>query len=108
MTRKLAFAVALAGLGPLAPVTSAFAAGTEVTIENFTFKPTQVSVAKGATVTFRNVDDIPHSVVASDGSFHSKALDTGDEFTHTFTASGEFAFFCGLHPFMRGKVTVVP
>ena len=63
-------------------------------------------VKAGTTVTFENDDDIPHLVVATDGSFRSKALDTGDSFAFTFTKSGDFPYFCGIHPQMQGKITV--
>ena len=52
--------------------------------------------------------DIPHLFVANDGSFRSKALDTSDIYSFTFTKAGDFAYFCGLHPHMQGKVIVSP
>ena len=79
-----------------------------VTIANFTFEPAELTVAAGTTVTFRNDDDIPHLVVASDGSFRSKALDTGDSYSFNFTKAGEYGYFCALHPHMVGKVVVKP
>jgi plastocyanin len=103
-------AIVLASLGTAAPVGTprALANDPVVHISNFAFSPQNVTVAVGATVTFRNDDDMIHSIVAPDGSFRSKALDTGDEFSFTFSRPGEFAFVCGLHPFMHGKVTVTP
>ena len=87
----------------------AFAAGqTVVTISNFTFNPPDVEVHVGDTVVFKNADDIPHQVVADDKSFHTAALDTGDETAITFSKAGTFPYFCGLHPHMQGKVTVMP
>ena len=79
-----------------------------VTIDNFTFKPATLSVKVGTTVTFTNADDIPHSVVASDGSFRSRALDTGDKYAFTFKNPGDFGYFCGLHPHMQGHIVVTP
>jgi len=92
----------------LAASTSVAAAQQLVTIENFTFKPAAVTVHAGAKVTFKNVDDIPHSVVLVDGTFHSHALDTNDEVSIAFARVGEYSYFCGLHPHMQGKVVVVP
>ena len=57
-----------------------------VRIDNFTFGPAALTVAPGTTVTWINDDDIPHTVVADDKSFRSKALDTDDSFTFTFTS----------------------
>ncbi len=79
-----------------------------VTIDNFAFTPNALTVKAGTKVTFVNHDDIPHSIVASDGQFHSKALDTDDTFVFTFAASGSFGYFCGLHPHMTAKIVVVP
>jgi plastocyanin len=88
---------------------AAFAAkSTVVTISNFTFNPPEIEVHVGDTVVFHNGDDIPHLVVADDKSFRTAALDTGDEAPVTFTKAGSFPYFCGLHPHMQGKVTVVP
>jgi len=57
-------------------------AGTsaEVKIDNFSFGPTALTVPVGTTVTWTNRDDIPHTVVSTDGVFKSKALDTDDKF----------------------------
>ena len=79
-----------------------------VKIANFTFEPQTLIVKAGTTVTFENEDDIPHQVVATDGAFRSKALDTGDTYAFTFTEPGEIAYFCSLHPHMQGTITVTP
>ena len=79
-----------------------------VRIDNFTFTPAELSVPAGTTVTWVNGDDIPHTVVAVDKSFRSKALDTGDSYSQTLSAPGTFAYFCGLHPHMTGRITVTP
>lgn len=79
-----------------------------IKIENFSFAPENLTVPVGTTVTWVNGDDIPHTVVLSDKSFHSKPLDSGDKATFTFTKAGEVPYFCGLHPHMTGKITVTP
>jgi plastocyanin len=45
------------------------AADTEVNIDNFAFTPKELTVKAGTTIVFRNRDDIPHSVVGSNGEF---------------------------------------
>jgi plastocyanin len=77
-----------------------------VTIKGFAFAPQAITVAPGTTVTWTNADEDPHTVTASDKSFHSAALDSGGHFSMTFTKQGEFAYFCSLHPHMTGKVIV--
>jgi plastocyanin len=77
-----------------------------VAIDNFTFKNPVVTVKPGTTVTWTNGDDIPHTVVAKDGSFKSKVLDTGDHFSFTFAKAGQFGYFCSIHPHMTGTIVV--
>jgi amicyanin len=84
---------------------AAHAANLEVKIGNFTFGPQKLSVKVGDTVTWTNEDDIPHTVV-SVGKFRSKALDTDDKYTFTFTTAGTYEYFCGLHPHMQGSIVV--
>ena len=80
----------------------------EVKIDNFSFSPVTLTVAAGTTVTWTNRDDIPHTVVSSDDPrvFKSKALDTDDRFSFTFTKAGTYSYFCSIHPKMTGKVVV--
>jgi plastocyanin len=82
------------------------AKAAEVKIDNFSFGPQALTVAVGATVRWTNRDDIPHSVVSTDGTFKSKALDTDETFSFTFAKAGTYSYFCGLHPKMTGKVVV--
>jgi plastocyanin len=81
---------------------------TQLTIDNFTFKPDAVTVPAGTRIVWVNDDDIPHSIVETTGKFHSPALDTEDKFSFTFDKAGSYEYFCGLHPHMKGKVVVTP
>jgi len=55
----------------------------EVKIDNFSFGPQSLSVSPGAKVTWKNRDDIPHTVVSTEGVFKSRVLDTErDVFFH--------------------------
>ena len=82
------------------------AANAEVKIDNFSFGPQTVTVPVGATVTWTNRDDIPHTVVSTDGVFKSKVRDTDETFSYTFTKAGTYPYFCTIHPKMTGKVVV--
>jgi plastocyanin len=98
-------AAALFAAVPHAP--SAVAAKpAAVQIDNFHYTPAMLVVAAGTTVTWTNDDDSPHSVREKDGKFKSAALDTDDKFSQTFTAPGEYEYFCSIHPYMTGKVVV--
>jgi amicyanin len=80
--------------------------GAEVKIDNFSFTPQEIKVKTGATITWTNRDDIPHTVTSTDSIFKSKTLDTDDKFTTTFTKPGTYPYFCSIHPKMTGKVIV--
>jgi len=110
-TASLALAVLIAGALQAAKTVSAQpqqaqASTAEVKIDNFRFGPQTMTVPVGTTVTFVNHDDIPHTVVSTDGVFKSKVLDTDDKFVYTFSKAGNFPYFCSIHPKMTGKVVV--
>ena len=79
-----------------------------VSISNFTFAPTAMTVRAGQQVTWLNDDDAPHTVVGTDpGSpLKSPALDTGDKYSVTLTRPGTYRYFCSLHPHMTGSINV--
>lgn len=81
-------------------------AGTDVKIDNFSFGPQTITVGVGTTVTWTNRDDIPHTVVSTDGVFKSKVRDTDEKFSYTFTKAGTYPYFCSVHPKMTGTVVV--
>ncbi len=85
---------------------SAPMSGNQVNIDGFAFAPANLTVPVGTTVTWTNRDEEPHTVAASDGSFHSPGMGTGATFTHTFTDAGTFDYVCSIHPMMRGTVVV--
>ncbi len=84
----------------------AAAAGDQVSIDNFAFAPATLTVKAGATVTWTNHDEEPHTVAASDGSFHSPGMGTGATYSHTFGTAGKFDYVCSIHPMMHGTVVV--
>jgi plastocyanin len=101
-----ALAVAVLSAASILPATPGQAADTELKIDNFTFAPQRITVKAGTTVTWINKDDIPHTVASSTKVFKSKALDTEDKFSFTFTTPGTYEYFCSLHPHMTGSIAV--
>jgi plastocyanin len=79
-TAIVALALLLAGSPKIAANTQQ-PATTEVKIDNFSFGPGTLTVAVGTTITWTNRDDIPHTVVSTDGVFKSKVLDTDEKFS---------------------------
>ena len=65
-----------------APRQAAAPGVNDVKIDNFSFGPGTLSVAAGTTVTWTNRDDIPHTVVSTDGVFKSKVVDTDEKFSY--------------------------
>ncbi|MEZ0349633.1 cupredoxin family copper-binding protein [Mycobacterium sp. pR1184] len=94
------------GATPSVTAPSAPASGNQVTIDGFAFAPATLKVSVGTTVTWINRDEEPHTVAASDGSFHSPGMGTGASFTHTFSTAGTFDYVCSIHPMMHGTVVV--
>jgi plastocyanin len=87
--------------GSAAPV-----AGEAVSIDNFAFVPESLTVRAGSTVTWTNHDEEPHTVAASDGSFHSPGMGSQATYFHTFGTAGKFDYICSIHPFMHATVLV--
>ncbi len=91
---------------------AAIAAGSHqgpptVAITDFKFQPATASVIAGDTVRFVNRDQEAHTITASDGSFDSAGLDTGQSWTHRFTKPGRYTYYCELHPYMKGTIIVL-
>lgn len=88
-------------------VPAAYAQDTdEIVIKNFMFSPMSITVKAGTTVTWKNMDGEPHTVVNDAGIFHSAALDQNDTYQFTFDKPGVYKVFCGIHPYMKATVTV--
>jgi plastocyanin len=88
--------------GSAAPATG----GSAVNIKDFAFNPGNLSVKAGTTVTWTNSDSTTHKIKSGDGSFNSDNLGNGATFEHKFAAAGTFAYICGIHPSMKGTITV--
>jgi plastocyanin len=82
------------------------ATGDAVDIKNFAFAPATLNVKQGATLTFTNDDQAPHTATADNKSFDTGTLNPGDTKTVTFKAPGTVAYTCAIHPFMHGTIVV--
>jgi plastocyanin len=78
----------------------------EIVIKNFMFSPMSLTVKAGTTVTWKNMDGEPHSVVNDAGMFRSAALDQNDMYQFKFDKPGVYNVFCGIHPNMKATITV--
>jgi plastocyanin len=117
---RMVRAVAVAAMGILlgaAPLmaTAAHAASEGVSIQNFSFMPSQLTVRVGDTVTWTN-NDSPNYHTVSGAAFDSSpacmtmtgvgCLQPGQHFSHTFSTAGSFDYHCNVHSSMTGTVVV--
>jgi plastocyanin len=89
--------------------TTSVAAAEEqrVEIADLAFAPDELTIAAGSAVTWVHADpNLPHTATSDDDVFDSGSLSEGDEFTFTFEEAGTYAYFCQVHPTMRGTIVV--
>jgi plastocyanin len=78
----------------------------KISLSNFMFSPMSLTVSVGATVTWTNTDDEPHTVVSNAGLFRSGAMDTNESFSFKFDKPGTYHYTCSIHPRMVGTIVV--
>jgi len=103
MRRFIPIAVASVALVLAAPASTAT---STVQIKSTGFVPATVTINQNDSVTWTNTDTKDHQVVANGGSFASAILTPGKTYTHAFRAGGTFRYHDGLHPTLRGTITV--
>jgi len=97
---------------PAAPAGTAPGATTSaVAITSaFAFEPAQVTVSRGATVTWTNTSGTTHTITSGSPdkptNKFNRAVEAGKTFAVTFADSGTFDYFCSIHQQMRGTVVV--
>ncbi len=77
----------------------------QVAIKDFKFQPDSVTIKKGGTVTWTNMDSVTHDVRFKDAE--SPNLKKGETYSRTFEEAGTFEYTCDIHPYMKGKVAVI-
>ncbi|HXG74854.1 MAG TPA: plastocyanin/azurin family copper-binding protein [Candidatus Nitrosotenuis sp.] len=75
------------------------------------YLPNPVTVKTGAKVTWKNTDSAAHTVTSGkdatpDGTFDSSMVMAGKSFSYTFKTAGTYNYYCAVHPWMTGVVTV--
>ncbi len=79
---------------------------------NECYIPSEVTISVGATVIWENTDNAAHLATSGtpdggpDGAFDSGMIMAGATFEQEFSDKGEFAYYCLVHPWMVGTVTV--
>lgn len=92
---------------PGTPSSSA-TSGSTVTVAGLVFAPDPLEVAVGTKVTWKWAGNIPHNVVANDGSFTSGDATGDDTLDFTFATAGTFGYVCEVHKAagMTGTIVV--
>ncbi|MCA9470658.1 MAG: hypothetical protein MRJ96_03805 [Nitrospirales bacterium] len=76
------------------------------------FSPSPVSMVAGAIIQWENRTHEVHTIRADDClgrvrcSFNSRMIEPGGNFVVPDLPPGEYAYHCGIHPFMRGVFTI--
>jgi nitrite reductase (NO-forming) len=88
------------------------------TLGDKAYSPNHIRIKAGGTVTWNNNDNIVHTVTSGTPNSPNagEAFDSGltslvmpsKEFSHKFTDTGQFSYFCRIHPTMVGTIDVVP
>jgi nitrite reductase (NO-forming) len=88
------------------------------TLGNKAFSPNHLKIKVGTTVTWTNNDNNIHTVTSGTAKTPNvgQVFDSGltslispsKSYSHKFTSTGEFSYFCRLHPTMLGGIEVVP
>ena len=89
--------------------------GASVPTNGEFFSPNNVQTTVGSMVTWKNDDSASHTVTSGlvqtnkptpDGRFDSSVINAGQSFRFVFDKAGEYPYYCSIHPWMAGKVTV--
>lgn len=77
------------------------------------YVPLHLQVKASTTVVWINNDDVLHTIQSQDkagkasGLFNSNVLKTGEIFTFKFEEPGLYNYYCTLHPWRVGQITVL-
>ena len=77
-----------------------------IDIRDFRYRPPNLSVPVGATVTWVNGDEAPHDSKARDKTWGTNLLQRDEESVITFDEAGTWEYYCTIHPYMTATLTV--
>lgn len=87
-----------------------------IIINRFDYQPEEIAIAKGTTVYWINVDLEGHNITFDIGQNIEKNLmvqiDLSEDvntlgiISYKFNEKGEFHYYCTLHPYMKGTISV--
>ncbi len=94
---------------PPASGAPAAASGTSISINNAKYRPKNLTVKVGTTLTWTNNDSVPQSVTSdTPGTFDSGLLQPGKTWSYTFSQAGTFPYHSTATTTTFGSITVTP
>jgi plastocyanin len=81
--------------------------GVTIDIHDFAYHPSNVSVPRGAQVTWLNDDNPDHTATEKNhAAWDTQIIHSGEPFTIEFDSPGTYQYYCTIHPYMVGTLTV--
>ena len=81
-------------------------AGATLVIKDFTFQPTNLTVASGAKIVARNEDGTAHTLTADDRSFGTGNIEGKAQKELIVSKAGQISYKCDIHQYMTGVIQV--
>jgi plastocyanin len=81
-------------------------AANTISINNFAFSPSTITVSAGTEITFINNDSKTHRPIGDSNAFDFGQLAPGQSSKQTLTQAGTFPYKCSIHPSMTGTIIV--
>ena len=78
---------------------------------NTCYVPYESIIYSGETIVWKNIDSAQHTITSGssgkpDGLYDSGIINGSDSYQHTFSNSGKYQYFCNIHPWMNGIISV--
>ena len=115
MRKEILFTVAILSLVFIIGFVN-FAGDKVILVNRFDYQPEDITIKKGSSVHWFNVDLEGHNVTTDTGKYTennsisdidlSRDVDTLGIISYEFSEEGEFHYYCSLHPYMKGRITV--
>ena len=77
-----------------------------IVVHNMAFGSSTLTVPKGTTVTWQNIDGVPHTATSDTGAWDSGNIPPGGSKSVTFNNAGTFPYHCTVHPMMTATIVV--
>jgi plastocyanin len=78
-----------------------------INMQGFAYHPGNISVPRGAQVTWVNDDNVDHLATEKDNAaWDTQIIHNGESKTIKFDSPGTFRYYCPIHPYMVATLTV--